>query len=734
MTILKNSIFILEMTDTILQLDGLSPPIQHKSKKSYYKVDISDIASSVFNMNKYMSIHPEFFKTNVNKKMIHIHENQIYNIYLEPVLFKDEIHNTRGFITTKYDEMTKKVIMVIEIKNKSSVKDVQCYIKQIDNYVLNRSKHGNTVELYYYKILSDSIIKHCYYDQPIPQWEKDVETLQREFFLPDKDYLLAIMKNKVNNDGIGNTSAAWNNLILHGKPGTGKCLGINTPVFLYNGDIVMSQNIKVNDILIGDDSMPRIVASLARGEEEMFMITHSSNGDSYTVNRSHILSLIYNGQSIDIPVTNFISMSKENQAMFYGYKAMIDVKANYDKHKTEPSININYDKKKGKDKGKDTINNNEKDNYSGYASNNSVFTTFYIVLDSISIKSIGIGKYYGFSLTGGTNNRFLLGNHIVTHNSSFIYRVSMMLKLSILSVDLSLYLNKKRELYALLYGQEFRLPSSDNKEPALDNCIIVFEEFDASIEKLIDIENIFKYKDILKRNYLILKNKELEEKVSSINVTVNKKSSDSIHTNGNYDVRRNGNTEESHYTDVCLDSDGIINQMNKLMMEASGVDAINNRVTNKAREEIFEKRMHDNEIVGINSELNNLIQGMDEDNKSNLLRPKELLELIQGPVNRPNRPIIANTNEFEKIQNFIPALFRNGRMTPVPFVYLDWPSLNELTQYYFDSNMSLEPFEINIPQSKIIEIAIKYKLTGKDFSMFEHELKQACVSEHVLNR
>jgi hypothetical protein len=689
------------------------PAKKHKSKKPkkpHYKVDISDIASSVFNMNKYMSIHPEFFRTNVNKRMIHIHENQIYNIYLEPVLFKDEIHNTRGSIYTEYDEITKKVSMVIEIKNKSSVKDVQCYIKQIDNYVLNRSKHGNTVELYYYKILSDSIIKHCYYDQPIPQWEKDVETLQREFFLPDKDYLLAIMKNKVNNDGIGSTSAAWNNLILHGKPGTGKCLAVDTPVFLFNGDLAMSQDIKAGDILVGDDGLPRIVDSLARGEEEMFTITHG-DGSSYTVNRSHILSLVYNHRFVDIPVDDFIAMSKERQELFRGYKAVIDVKANYEKHKAKPLVKTFYEKLKA-----------------AIGKRTPYFNSIHVTGDSITIKSVGIGKYYGFSLTDGMNSRFLLGNHIVTHNSSFIYRVSMMLKLSILSVDLSLYLNKKRELYALLYGQEFRLPNSDNKEPALDNCIIVFEEFDASIEKLIDIENIFKYKDILKRNYLILKNKELEEKVSNINAGQdvgrnNKKSN--IHGDCNDNTRGAVNCVVDNSMDTS--DDVIINQMNKLLMEAAGVDAINNRVTNKAREEIFEKRMHDNEIVGINSELNNLIQGMDEDNKSNLLRPKELLELIQGPVNRPNRPIIANTNEFEKIQNFIPALFRNGRMTPVPFVYLDWPSLNELTQYYFDTNMTLDPFKITIPQSKIIEIAIKYKLTNKDFSVFEHELKAACV-------
>ena len=77
----------------------------------------------------------------------------------------------------------------------------------------------------------------------------------------------------------------------------------------------------------------------------------------------------------------------------------------------------------------------------------------------------------------------------------------MMMKLSILSIDLSLYLNKKKELYSMFHGQEFSLPSSNAKESSISNAIIVLEEFDSAVDKLLDIENIFKYKDVIKRDY-----------------------------------------------------------------------------------------------------------------------------------------------------------------------------------------------------------------------------------------
>jgi hypothetical protein len=78
--------------------------------------------------------------------------------------------------------------------------------------------------------------------------------------------------------------------IIHGIFGCGKCHQLNTPIMLYNGKIKMVQDIRVGDLLMGDDSTPRKVMSLARGEDEMYEII-PIKGDTYTVNQVHILCL-----------------------------------------------------------------------------------------------------------------------------------------------------------------------------------------------------------------------------------------------------------------------------------------------------------------------------------------------------------------------------------------------------------------------------------------------------------
>lgn len=70
----------------------------------------------------------------------------------------------------------------------------------------------------------------------------------------------------------------------------GKCHGIDTPIIMYDGTKKMVQDIKVGDLLMGDDSTPRKVLSLARGQDDMYKIKQN-NGDDYIVNKEHILCL-----------------------------------------------------------------------------------------------------------------------------------------------------------------------------------------------------------------------------------------------------------------------------------------------------------------------------------------------------------------------------------------------------------------------------------------------------------
>jgi len=86
----------------------------------------------------------------------------------------------------------------------------------------------------------------------------------------------------------------YNSLLLYHGLGSGKCHGINTPIIMYDGTVKMVQDIQVNDLLMGDDSSPRRVISLAQGVDKMYNII-PVKGDSYTVNQEHILCLKASG-------------------------------------------------------------------------------------------------------------------------------------------------------------------------------------------------------------------------------------------------------------------------------------------------------------------------------------------------------------------------------------------------------------------------------------------------------
>lgn len=78
-------------------------------------------------------------------------------------------------------------------------------------------------------------------------------------------------------------------VLLVSPGGSGKCLGIDTPILMYSGEIKKVQNIKAGELLMGWDSIPRNVISVCSGKETMYRIT-PTKGDSFVINESHILS------------------------------------------------------------------------------------------------------------------------------------------------------------------------------------------------------------------------------------------------------------------------------------------------------------------------------------------------------------------------------------------------------------------------------------------------------------
>lgn len=89
--------------------------------------------------------------------------------------------------------------------------------------------------------------------------------------------------------------------------GLGKCHGAGTKILMADSSIKRVEDVVVGDQLMGDDGTPRNVLSLARGQEQMYRIT-LKNGDSYTCNESHIMSLKVSNRFHGNTKGNIVSM------------------------------------------------------------------------------------------------------------------------------------------------------------------------------------------------------------------------------------------------------------------------------------------------------------------------------------------------------------------------------------------------------------------------------------------
>ena len=80
------------------------------------------------------------------------------------------------------------------------------------------------------------------------------------------------------------------NAVIQAFAGSGKCLGFDTEILMYDGSIKKVQDICVGDLLMGDDSMPRTVLSTNVGYGKLKRIV-PKKGDSWVCNDVHILTL-----------------------------------------------------------------------------------------------------------------------------------------------------------------------------------------------------------------------------------------------------------------------------------------------------------------------------------------------------------------------------------------------------------------------------------------------------------
>lgn len=138
------------------------------------------------------------------------------------------------------------------------------------------------------------------------------------------------------------------------------CFAKDTPVLLWDGRVVMSQDIKINDVLIGDDGCQRVVERLVSGEDNLYKIKQK-NGITYTVNTKHTLVLqnVGTGDVVEIIVDDYLNLGEAEKSELLGIK-----------------------------------NNGE--------------------TSAIDVVHVGKGQYYGWSIND--NKRFLLSDFTVARN------------------------------------------------------------------------------------------------------------------------------------------------------------------------------------------------------------------------------------------------------------------------------------------------------------------------------
>jgi hypothetical protein len=84
-------------------------------------------------------------------------------------------------------------------------------------------------------------------------------------------------------------------ILILGRRRSGKSLMKGEKVLMFDGTIKNVEDIKLGELVMGDDSTPRTVLETHTGTDKMYKITNR-RGESYTVNSHHIISLMYTGK------------------------------------------------------------------------------------------------------------------------------------------------------------------------------------------------------------------------------------------------------------------------------------------------------------------------------------------------------------------------------------------------------------------------------------------------------
>lgn len=129
----------------------------------------------------------------------------------------------------------------------------------------------------------------------------------------------------------------------------GKCFGKDTLIKMYDGSNKLVQDVKEGDLVMGNDSTPRMAYGITSGREKMYRIV-PNKGEPFECNESHIISLIWNGATthsiygweknsiVNIPLKQYLGLKNWEKDHLVMHRAGWGKHFEEVKHKIPPYI------------------------------------------------------------------------------------------------------------------------------------------------------------------------------------------------------------------------------------------------------------------------------------------------------------------------------------------------------------------------------------------------------------
>jgi len=277
-----------------------------------------------------------------------LHSSKVENIlndFIKKRMFKQQLNIDIIYIYSKFDE-----IAMIEVIGSNPITNTKAYVQEIKAYSNKRSLITLATQIKKLTIEDDLEVEEVM-DRVEQKLYEITQDSTSEDFKDSKEITVAMLKEIERLKELGNSKligvdTGFENLndktsgfgkgdlvIIAARPAMGKCLGKGTKIVMYDGSLKRVEDVEVNDLLMGDDSTPRRVLSLARGREEIYWV-RQNKGVDYRVNGSHIISLKRSrnegkhkhGDILNISINEYIKKSNKFKSNYKGYKVAIDFK------------------------------------------------------------------------------------------------------------------------------------------------------------------------------------------------------------------------------------------------------------------------------------------------------------------------------------------------------------------------------------------------------------------------